>query len=369
MTLQTVLSNFLIPYQQQHHLNAVQFKAIRHISQCRTAALGGQWVKCSECDFEQLRFHSCRDRHCPKCQQQATDQWCEAQLTKILPVSYYHVVFTLPHELNGWVSWHGEVIYRCLFAAVWHTLKTFGADKKRLNGELGMIAILHTWGQNLCRHVHLHCLIPGGALSHDQAQWHEAKSNYLFPVRALSRHFRGTMVSTLRRAYNQRDLPRLDPADVNQRLQELMAKQWVVYSKAHIKKPETVVRYLGRYTRKIAISESRMQSVDPDQVVFSYKDYRDGKNKSLSLPGVEFLRRFLLHILPTGFVRIRHYGFLSNRTITRKLEVIRRCLQCQESKQEKETAEVIAKDCLCPQCRKGRLVVRHEIPARPIYGR
>lgn len=370
-SLQDILGRFMGDYQHQHALTPAQYKVIRHLTACRTPALGGQYVHCDACDFAQHRYHSCRNRHCPKCQQKATQQWCDAQQGKLLPVPYFHLVFTLPHELNPWVQCQSEAVYRCLFDAVWHTLKAFGADKKRLNGELGMTAVLHTWGQNLSRHVHLHCLVPGGALAEGQRQWHPAKSNYLFPVRALSRHFRGKMVSALRRAHKQGALSRLDPVEVNQQLARLMTKDWVVYSKAHLNKPDTIVRYLGRYTRRIALSESRIRSVNSDQVVFDYKDYRDDKDKQLRLSGTEFLRRFLLHVLPQGFMRIRHFGFLSNRTRTQKLEVIRQCLQAPP--RERDTPEVDTDGtpmvCPCPQCKKGRLEVRYEIPATPLYGR
>lgn len=370
-TLQNILSRFTASYQQQHSIQPAQYKVMRHLTACRTKALGGQTVHCDACDFEQHRYHSCRNRHCPKCQQKATQKWCEAQLENVLPVPYYHVVFTLPHELNSWVQCHSEVIYRCLFEVVWHTLKTFGADQKRLNGELGMTAVLHTWGQNLSRHVHLHCLIPGGALSVDQTQWHRAKSNYLFPVKALSRHFRGKMVSALRGAYTQGELSRLNPAELSEQLARLMSKDWVVYSKAYINKPDTVVRYLGRYTRKIALSESRIRSVDDDHVVFDYKDYRDGKDKHMQLSGIEFLRRFLLHVLPQGFMRIRHYGFLSNRTRRQKLAVIRQCLQMPVRKKESRqgTDAIHPVMCICPKCKKGHLQMRVEIPATPLHGR
>jgi len=370
-TLQSILSRFTADYQQQHVINPAQYKVIRHLTACRTKALGGQYVHCDACDFEQHRYHSCRNRHCPKCQQKATQQWCDAQLGKLLPVPYFHLVFTLPHELNPWVQRHSDAVYRCLFEAAWHTLKRFGADKKRLNGELGMTAVLHTWGQNLSRHVHLHCLIPGGALSKGQDQWHPAKSNYLFPVRALSRHFRGKMVSTLRHAYAQGELSLLNPAEVNSSLSTLMAKEWVVYSKAHLKNPDTIVRYLGRYTRKIAISESRIRSVNDDHIVFDYKDYRDNKDKQLQLSGREFLRRFLLHVLPQGFMRIRHYGFLSNRNRRERLAVIRQCLQAPpyEKTQTETNAGIKPMACPCPKCKKGKLQVQYEILPTPLYGR
>ena len=283
------------------------------------------------------------------------------------------MVFTLPHTLNPWVQCHPETLYRCLFQSVWKTIQTFGRDPKRLNGEMGMTAVLHTWGQNLSQHVHLHCLIPGGALSDDQQHWHAAKSNYLFPVRALSRHFRGAMVSALRGAYRAGELHRLEAEAFEQRLTQLMQKDWIVYSKAWLKKPETVVRYLSRYTHKIAISDSRIKAITDHHVTFGYKDYRDNQEKDMRLDGEEFIRRFLLHVLPEGLMRIRHYGFLSNRRRQQKRERIRACLQAPvpltEDAKDTRLTEMprLSSDslCPCPKCHSGHLQISAEIPPEP----
>jgi hypothetical protein len=375
--MQTVFARFLDHYQQHHRLSTAQHKVCRHIEVCRTDALGGQFVHCDQCEFHQLRYHSCRNRHCPRCQRQASVEWCEQQLQHVVPVTYYHVVFTLPHSLNAWVQLHPDTLYRCLFDSVWHTIKTFGQDPKRLDGQMGMSAVLHTWGQALTQHVHLHCLIPGGALSADQQHWHPAKSTYLFPVKALSRHFRATMVSALRRAWQDGQLARLDATQVNTQLDELMTHEWVVYSKAYIKKAETVVEYLSRYTHKIAISDQRIEAVRESQVRFGYKDYRDGQRKSLHLPAEEFIRRFLLHVLPSGFMRIRHYGFLSNRTRAAKLEIIRALLNQPSAADEPPPSTQSPSthgsqgpeplDCLCPKCQRGRLRVHYEIAPKRLY--
>lgn len=367
--MQTVLARFLSTYQQQRRLSPAQGKVCHYIGACRTEVLGGQYVHCDQCDFSQHRYHSCRNRHCPKCQQHASQQWCKRQRQQVLPVNYFHVVFTLPHTLNPWVQCHGRVIYRCLFQAVWRTIQRFGQDPKRLNGKMGMTAVLHTWGQNLSQHVHLHCLIPGGALSDDQQHWHPANSNYLFPVRALSRHFRGAMVSALREAYAHGDLHRLAAKDVERNLNQLMSHDWVVYSKAYLQKADTIVRYLGRYSHKIALSDTRIKAITDTQVSFHYKDYRDSKDKCMQLDGEEFIRRFLMHVLPQGFMRIRHYGFLSNRNRQQKLETIRACLQrplpttCQETPINKPQG-LIDHACPCPKCDRGRLQVRYEIPTK-----
>ncbi len=373
--MQMALSQFLPAYQQHHHLSPAQSKVCHRIGICRTRVLGGQLVHCDHCGFEQHRYHSCRNRHCPKCQHKASQQWCDQQMQQILPTHYFHVIFTLPHTLNPWVQCHPETLYQCLFQSVWKTIKTFGHDPKRLNGKMGMTAMLHTWGQNLSQHVHLHCLIPAGALSHEEQHWHPAKSNYLFPVKALSRYFRGAMVSALRKADRNGELHRLRVDDVNQKLIQLMQHEWVVYSKAFLKKAETVVRYLSRYSHKIAISDSRIKAINDHQVTFHYKDYREGQKKLMQLDGEEFLRRFLWHVLPEGLMRIRHYGFLSNRSRKQKLETIRACLQTPEpvAQDDKEALTEVPglweTPCWCPKCHAAPLRVCYEIPAKPVSRR
>lgn len=361
--LQQVMDRFLKPYGQQHPLSPQQGKVVSAIRACRTDALGGHLVHCDACGFEQIRYHSCRNRHCPQCQQHATQQWCDQQLQHVLPVDYFHLVFTLPHELNGWVQLHPEVIYRVLFHAVWQTLKAFGADKKRLHGELGMTAVLHSWGQNLTQHIHLHCIVPAGALSHDRQAWHAAKSTYLFPVKALSKAYRGKMVSGLRQAWQAQQLPRVTRDDVDAKLKGLMGKDWVVYSKATLQHAKTVVKYLSRYTHKIAISNQRLLAMDAHQVVIAWHDYRDDKDKTLALAGEEFIRRYLLHVLPKGLMRIRHYGFLANRSREEKLTQIRQCLQ-QPSPDPKPTEQqsfASSKTYCCPKCHKNSLRECEEI--------
>jgi Putative transposase len=247
----------------------------------------------------------------------------------VLPIAYFHLVFTLPHELNGWVQLHPDDIYRLFFSAVWDTLRCFGQDPRRLNGQIGMTAVLHTWGQNLSRHVHLHCLIPGGALSTDKRQWKTVKSTYLFPIRALSRCFRGKMVSCLRKAYTAKSLCRIDSAQqVDEVLIRLMSKDWVVYARHTCQHAGAVVNYLSQYTYRIAISNQRLLTMDDEQVQFSWKDYAANcARKIMSLTGVEFIRRFLQHVFPAGFMRIRHYGFLANCHRRAKLALIRELLQ------------------------------------------
>ncbi|HCA02918.1 IS91 family transposase [Vreelandella alkaliphila] len=352
-TLQQALTRFLDPAGLDRHRQRV----CTHLLACRTEAMGGMVLQCSDCAHVQPHYFGCRDRHCPQCQGRAIEQWAERQQANILPVRYYHVVFTLPHSLNGWVQLHPEVIHRLLFQSAWHTLRMFGRDPKRLDGQMGMIAVLHTRGQNLSQHVHLHCLVPGGALS-DDGNWREARSNYLFPVRALSRHFRGHMVSALRKVATAGDLHRVTwPGDVDEQLNTLMTTEWGVYSKDCLEHTPAVVRYLARYTRQIAISNARILTVDDHQVILRYKDYRDReRHKPLILDGKEFVRRFLLHVLPKGLMRVRHYGFLANRCRRQRLVQIRRALAVVEPAPDADMAASEAEPTYtCPHCRQPSL--------------
>lgn len=391
--LQAILNRFLPRYQIHHVLNPPQQKACRQLQHCRTEALGGLEQQCHACGFHQPRYHSCRNRHCPQCQGRAQQQWSEQQQHAVLPVHYYHLVFTLPHMLNGWAELHPDSIYRILFQSAWDTLNAFGRDPKRLNGTLGMTAVLHTWGQNLSRHVHLHCLVPGGALTED-GKWNAAKQRYLFPVKALSRTFRGKTVSRLRQSAKSGELKRITrPGEIDATLNGLMQRDWVVYSKACLNRPETVIDYLARYSRKTALDNRRIQSVDAKQVQLHYKDYRDhNRRKVMTLTGEELIRRFLLHILPDGFMRIRHYGFLANRCRAQKLEHIRAILEKRQAashskgkikiedenreKREDKTGNrngnaSVTDDAAqpCPNCKTGQLIVIAEIPPKRIdYG-
>ena len=366
-SLQSILADQLETYRQHHMLSPQQARACHRIGICRTAVLGGEQVHCDRCGFEQYRYHSCRNRHCPQCQRRASEAWCEQRTAQLLPVRYFHLVFTLPHTLNPWTELHPEVIYRALFQSTWSTLKAFAQDPKRLNGELGMVTILHTWGQNLSRHVHLHCLVPAGAWNEAQQQWHPAKSNYLFPVRALSRKFRGAMVSALRQAHQAQELDRLtDKQQIDDTLNQLMRSEWVVYTKANIQRPETIVNYLARYTHKIAIDDYRLIDSDEQHVRFRYKDYRDhDKQKVMQLQSHEFIRRFLQHVLPDGFMRIRHYGFLANRCRRQRLTAIRAALHTPKATTSAEHNTPVPgsapahtqANCPCPKCKQGRLIV------------
>ena len=351
-TVQHILDRFLKPEALDGHRRRV----CSHLRACHTPAMGGMQLVCDQCDSEQHWYHGCRDRHCPQCQSRATRRWAQRRQDDLIPVRYFHVVFTLPHHLNGWVQLHPELIYRLLFKAVWTTLKTFGQDPKRLNGQVGMTAVLHTWGQNLSQHVHLHCLIPGGALG-SNGQWHPARSNYLFPVRALSRHFRGQMVSLLRQAATRGELSRVTRSgEVDDLLDRLMAIEWVVYSKHCLDHTASVVGYLARYTHRIAISNARILQVDDREVVFRYTDYRNSNaTKTMRLTGQEFVRRFLMHILPKGLMRVRHFGFLANCCRGRQLARIRQALSDPKDDPAEPSRPSRPETWPCPTCNSGRL--------------
>lgn len=313
--LQSVLARFLPAYARGHRLDSRRRQVLSHLEQCRTPALGGFALHCEHCDDVRVHYHACRDRHCPKCQRRATQRWSARQRAALFNVPYFHLVFTLPHALNGWVALHDAELYHALFSAAWTTLNTFGHDPRRgLGGQLGMTAVLHTWGENLSRHVHLHGLVPGGALQ-DSGAWKAARASYLFPVKALSRHFRGTMVRTLREAAEAGKLDRVTrPGEVETMLRELMASEWVVYAKPCLSHEASVVEYLARYTHRIAISDERIVAIDEDTVRFTWRDSSDNRTrKVMSLAGEEFIRRYLQHVLPKGLMRIRHYGLLANR--------------------------------------------------------
>ena len=365
VTLQGILQRYLSDYRQAHTLDARRQAVCRHVTECRTAALGGLQLQCDHCGDDPVHWFSCRDRHCPQCQQRASAAWSEKQQRNLLSATYFHLVFTLPEAINGWARLHPQVIYRLLFRAAWETLKAFGADRKRLGGELGMTAVLHTWGQTLSQHLHLHCLVPGGALT-AAGDWHPVKGSYLFPVRALSRRFRGHMVSQLRQAHTAGELSRIaDPGEPGQTLDRLMQHDWVVYSRPGLRVAEQVLDYLARYTHRTAISNARLLSMDEAQVRFRYKDYRDhDRRKVMTLQAGEFIRRFLQHVLPKGLMRIRHYGFLANSCRRRKLALIRTALTCAKpiAKADSNEAPDRFTGYPCTQCGQGMLRITAELP-------
>ena len=290
-------------FRATHRLCAVQQRALRAIERCRTAALGGELRQCDACGKQRYVYHSCRNRHCPKCQTRAKERWLAARRAELLPVPYYHLVFTLPHELNALARHKPRELYAMLFAAASQTLIEFGRNPRWLGGEIATTLVLHTWGQTLSQHVHVHCLIAAGALD-AAGKWVRSRRGFLFPVKALSAVFRGKFLASF---------AELCAAPAS--LAVLRAKPWVVYARRSFSGPEQVLEYLGRYTHRTAISNERLVCADADSVHFRYKDYaHGGRRRIMQLEPIEFLRRFALHVLPRGFNRIRHYGLLANRS-------------------------------------------------------
>ena len=325
-------------YRKTHCLPAAHRKVMRAIEVCRTAELGGHFKQCDTCGFEHPSYNSCRNRHCPKCQSLAKAQWLQKQSAELLPVGYFHLVFALPHEFNRLILAHKKIGLSLLFKAVSETLLEFG--QTRLKGTLGIIAVLHTWDQTLKDHFHLHCLVPAGALSSNHSRWIGARPNFLFPVTALSQVFQGKFLALLQQACDKGKIP---PA--NNEIKASRQKSWVVYAKKPFGSPQTVLDYLGRYTHRVALSNERILSVQNGQVTLSYRDRKDGNRKTtIPLDAQEFIRRFLLHVLPDGFMRIRHFGFLANRSKKQALAQCRRLLKIEAVLPE--TPKESAKDLL-----------------------
>src|SRR3989441_2838235 len=367
-------------YRQAHPLPRARWKVLRATGSCRPAALGGHLQQCDSCGYQQPAYNSCRNRHCPKCGSLAKAQWLEDRKADLLPVGYFHLVFTLPHELNPLLLVNKKLLCDILFKAVSQTLLEFG--RTHLQGLLGFIGILHTWDQTLRDHFHLHCLIPGGALSFDLTRWKAARQTFLFSVKALGIVFRGKFLALLERAFSKdqlqfpgRTATLAEPAAFADLVRSLRQKQWVVYAKRPFSSPEKVLDYLGRYTQRVALSNNRIlavaESADGPLVTFSYRDRKDGhRTRAMTLQAHEFMRRFLLHVLPNGFMRIRHFGFLANRSRKQKLD---RCRELLGLKQPSPTVKKSARQLLldvtgfdlarCPACRVGTLVVMVQLSA------
>lgn len=350
-------------YRNTHRLPASQQKVIRAISFCRTQELGGHLDRCDSCGFERPAYNSCRNRHCPKCQFLAKARWLEKQTAELLPVGYFHLVFTLPHELNALILAHKKILLRLLFKAVSETLLEFG--RSRLGGTVGITAVLHRWDQTL-NHFHLHCLIPAGALSLDHSRWINPRQNFLFPVKALSRVFRGKFLSLLEQA---RQRGKIEGA--NNEIHPSRQKNWIVYAKKPFGSPKTVLDYLGRYTHRVALSNDRILQVENREVTLSYRDRRDGnRKKTMTLETQEFIRRFLLHILPDGFMRVRHFGFLANRSKKQALPQCRTLLdldsvlpQCPSETAKDLLLKLTGVDLSrCPCCHNGTMIVVGDLP-------
>lgn len=361
-------------YLEAYPTSPRQHAVMRAIINCRTAALGGHLEQCDRCGHQRNAYNSCRDRHCPKCQALARERWLEARKADLLPVEYFHVVFTVPSTIADVALQNQKLVYDILFAAASHALRRVAANPDHLGAEIGYLAVLHTWGQNLQHHPHVHCVVTGGGLSPDGQRWMKARKGFFLPVRVLSRLFRALFLRAMRRAYTARKfhfagtLEHLhDPAAFASWLNLHWKSEWVVYSKRPFGGPERVMAYLGRYTHRIAISNHRLLNVTHDKVTFRWKDYRSGNGqRAMTLHPHEFMRRFLLHVLPRHFVRLRHGGFLANRYRKAKLAHCRELLRVPAPPPQphrpldwKERYELLTGQPIdrCPVCKLGRMVI------------
>jgi hypothetical protein len=330
-------------------------RILRAIAACRTAALGGHVETCDHCHHRRVAYNSCRNRHCPRCQGPACARWTAARAGELLPVEYSHVVFTLPDTFNSLALGNKRVVYNVLFDAVARALLEVAADPKHLGARVGFLAILHTWGQNLALHPHVHCVIPGGGLSPDGGRWVACRAGFFLPVRVLSRVFRGKFVDLLKRAWVDGRIRGVEDGGALARLIDASVRHdWVVYAKPPFGGPARVLKYLARYTHRIAISNRRLVSTDDRTVTFRWRDYaRHGRRRTMTLDGAEFLRRFLMHAVPRGFVRVRHFGLLANRVRARNLARCRRLIGTAPPPIHDDPAPPLPP---CPICRRGHLI-------------
>jgi hypothetical protein len=374
-----VFASYGSSYQTAYGTSAVQRQVLGDLAVCRSAALGGHKKQCEQCGHEEISYNSCRNRHCPKCQAACRAQWLEAKAADLLNVPYFHVVFTLPSAVGPLALQNKRVVYGVLFRAVSETLSTIARDPKHLGANIGFLTVLHTWGQNLHHHPHIHCVVPGGGIALDGSHWVTCRENFFLPVRVLSRLFRQKFLAYLSEAFNNGALHfhgRLETLAERRNWCRLLAKlgssDWVVYAKPPFGGPTQVLKYLARYTHRVAISNRRLVSLENGKVTFRWKDYTQGnRSRTMTLDAAEFIRRFLLHSLPKGFQRIRQYGFLANRVRQEKLSLCRELLS--DSNEGAMSGDVIAvenmgndveprqeatvTDEACPACQKGRMVV------------
>jgi len=346
-------------------------KVMRAIESCRTSDLGGRVEVCSQCGHTRMIFNSCRNRHCPQCQFMKKEAWISQRKNEIFPFQYFHAVFTLPHQLLSIVAGNREAVYKLLFNSVKETLLSVASDEKYFGAQIGFFSILHTWGQKLNLHPHLHCVIPGGGYSRETKKWIRSPENYLLPIQVLQKRFRSVFLQGLKRLYSD---SLTAPSDFQNLIDKLFKIDWVVYLKESFKNSNSVIKYLARYTHRIAISNHRIISVENGEVLFSYKDYCDGNQKKVSRLKVnEFIHRFMLHIVPYRFVRIRYYGLMSNRNKKKNLVLVREYYQIVSQVHEDDvgnswdTIYMSVTGCdphQCPQCKEGEMIVTLSIPGR-----
>jgi hypothetical protein len=362
-------------YLAKYGATAAQRQVLRAVQNCRTAVLGGHVEACDRCGHRQVAYNSCRNRHCPKCQGPATARWLAARESELLPVPYFHLVFTLPAALRPLALQNPRVVYALLMRAAAQTLLEVAANPQHLGAEIGFLVVLHTWGQNLLEHPHVHCVIPAGGLAPGGARWIRCRKGFFLPVRVLSRAFRGKFIDMLKQALSRGDLTfhgnlaELAQAGAFERLlNQIVRRDWVVYAKRPFGGPKQVLKYLARYTHRVAISNRRLLALDDGQVTFRWKDYAGGgQQRRMTLSAIEFIRRFLLHVMPSGFVKIRHYGFMANRFRQAKREQCLRLLGLANPSPAPSPSEDRPASDLpsagenepssrpCPHCREGQL--------------
>jgi hypothetical protein len=377
-----IFRRYGITYRQFHgaSLSTAQRRAMSAIEVCRTAQLGGHREQCDQCGHQRVSYNSCRNRHCPKCQSLERAEWIEKRQAELLDCQYFHVVFTVPEDIAGIAFQNKEVVYGILFRTVAETLRTIAADPQHLGAHIGFFSVLHTWGQTLLHHPHLHCVVPGGGASPDGSRWISCRPGFFLPVRVLSRLFRRLFLEALEKAFCAGKLKFFstlqglgNQTDFLRCLARTRQTEWVVYAKAPFAGPEQVLDYVGRYTHRVAISNHRLLDMENGQVRFLWKDYRDGKQKKLTLDAHEFIRRFLIHVLPDRFQRIRYYGFLVNRYRKEKLALCRKLLHMPapapsasevvpdyHDRYEKLTGNSLR---LCPVCHSGLMRTIEVLPA------
>jgi len=371
-----IFRHFGPAFRDQHGaaLAGARRRAVIAIESCRTAALGGHVERCGECGHQRIAYDSCRNRNCPKCQGLARAQWIADRQAELLDVPYFHVVFTVPAEIGVIAFQNQTVVYDILFRAASETLRTIAADPEHLGAEIGFLGVLHTWGSNLLHHPHIHFLVPGGGIAPDGEHWIACRPGFFLPVRVLSQMFRGKLLHYLDKAFSAGDLNFFsahrhlrEPATFKRYLAPVWNTEWVVYAKRPFAGPAQVLDYVGRYTHRVAISNNRLVSIDDGKVRFRWKDYRDGnRQKIMTLDANEFIRRFLIHVLPDGFHRIRYFGFLGNCHRARKLERCRRLIGMaspdpltEPSADYRDRYEALTGHSLreCPRCHTGIMVV------------
>lgn len=371
-------------YLEKYGASREQRRVLRDVQTCRTAALGGHVDQCDRCGHHTISYNSCRNRHCPKCQGPARARWLDARAAELLPVPYFHVVFTVPGALGPLALQNKRVVYNLLFQAVAATLLEVAAQPPRLGAQLGVLAVLHSWGQNLLHHPHVHCVVPAGGLAPNGSAWVHCREGFFLPVRVLSRVYRGKFIAYLKRARADGQLTfhgRLenlaDHAALERLIDESVRHEWVVYAKRPFGGPAQVLKYLARYTHRVAIANQRLLSLENGQVTFHWKDYaRGGRPGAMTLEATEFIRRFLLHVLPSGFVRIRYFGFLANRFRARNLALCRELLDQRPTAAAERRPQALAgtdapsRDMTarrCPLCQEGRMRILQELePQRAV---